>query len=538
MEALGAELVADWDMEAVGVGDWVASNSTLSKVAGSPGGSGTQFLRVTRTSAASSALASQVALFSAGVRYRAKGLYRGDSNAVDKPRVRDTSGSIDNIGLANDTWQDFIDMQEITANGSLQLRTSATSGTVGHWVDFDNISFKAEDLSAWTPNSGAVLTKEVGSPGSSGDLVLRVTTLSGDSQAQARQDVLTAGKTYRVSGWARTDGAAGVEAEVFIGGVNAGTVSSSNTWAYFEKTATAGSATFLLNTKFLAATSDAWTEWDNISVREVIDPPLGPELVVDGDMEALGAELLTNGDFENEGTGWIEIGTPTVTYEDGAPSGSGSKYAKIQTNGGGGVGLRQTNVATIGNRYIFVAHVASDGTSLPRFYDGGAYQWTGTNESNWYRQVVAYQAAGAHLRIVTSGAAGLYSTWDNVSLRAEDLSAWTPGNSATLTKEAGSPWGGDLVLRVARNGVNNPFATQSTISIGKTYRVCGYLRSDGLATARVRDSSIVLASNTTSSWQWFCVDFTATTTNLNFNAATTVDGQWAEFDNISVREVL
>jgi hypothetical protein len=66
-------------------------------------------------------------------------------------------------------------------------------------------------------------------------------------------------------------------------------------------------------------------------------------------------------------------------------------------------------------------------------------------------------------------------------MEAVGVSAWTPNADAVLTKETTNPHGGSQVLRIARDGTNNPNARQVILEFGKRYRFNGYARSDGNA---------------------------------------------------------
>ena len=126
---------------------------------------------------------------------------------------------------------------------------------------------EAATTAAWIANSGAVLTKETTTP-HGGLRCLRVKALLGDAGAQARQDILTIGKTYRFTGWARTDGVAD-KALVFHGGASVD-VATTTAWTKFDFTATAASAQCLLGSRKATADSDYYCEFDNVSVKELV----------------------------------------------------------------------------------------------------------------------------------------------------------------------------------------------------------------------------------------------------------------------------
>lgn len=123
------------------------------------------------------------------------------------------------------------------------------------------------------------------------------------------------------------------------------------------------------------------------------------------------------------------------------------------------------------------------------------------------------------------------------NMEAIGVAAWTAGNSATLSKQTGTPHGGSQVLRVARNGVNNPSATQTILTIGKTYRVQGWMRSDGSAIPTIVGFASNITGTTSTSWQAFDSVLISIGTQLTLRAATSTGTQYCEFDDISITEV-
>jgi hypothetical protein len=119
-----------------------------------------------------------------------------------------------------------------------------------------------------------------------------------------------------------------------------------------------------------------------------------------------------------------------------------------------------------------------------------------------------------------------------------DASNWIPGGSATLTNPTPD------VLRVSRNGVNNPSANQDVVEIGKVYRVAGEARSDGNVTPRVlfgglSGDSVIFVGTTSTSWQSFDVEQEALIDQLiRLQALTSTGTEYGEFRNLTVREVL
>jgi len=121
-------------------------------------------------------------------------------------------------------------------------------------------------------------------------------------------------------------------------------------------------------------------------------------------------------------------------------------------------------------------------------------------------------------------------------MEAADTSAWTAGNSATLTKESGTPHGGSLCLRVAYNGVAAPSANQNIVVTGNTYRVTGWARGDGTSVPAFVCGTVLWAGTSSTSWQSFNVLFTASTITVKLYMNGGVSG-YIEFDDVRVSEI-
>lgn len=129
--------LVDGDMEAVGTAAWTSMDSTLSKVAGSPGGTGSQVLRVTST--ADTFWARQTIL-TTGNRYRVAGWMRSDGTAAPKVVFGATS-STPWTGAASGAWQAV--SGEDTSDGVGLLIGSSDSHP--GWAEADD--FTIENLS-------------------------------------------------------------------------------------------------------------------------------------------------------------------------------------------------------------------------------------------------------------------------------------------------------------------------------------------------------------------------------------------------------
>lgn len=123
-------------------------------------------------------------------------------------------------------------------------------------------------------------------------------------------------------------------------------------------------------------------------------------------------------------------------------------------------------------------------------------------------------------------------------MEAAGVGAWTVANSATLTKETINPHAGSQVLRIARNGVNNPGTEQSVLTVGKRYRARSFARSDGNATPIVRQGGTTYFTGSASTaWQESDFEFTAVAlTHITYRAETSTGAEFVELDDVSVTE--
>ncbi len=122
-------------------------------------------------------------------------------------------------------------------------------------------------------------------------------------------------------------------------------------------------------------------------------------------------------------------------------------------------------------------------------------------------------------------------------MEAVGVGDWTAVNSATLTKETADPHGGTQVLRVARNGVNDPVARQAILTTGKIIHIAGWARSDGNAKPKIHDGFTNFFVGTTStSWQEIDVVGRAGSTLLSCQAQTSTGVEYAELDDMIIVE--
>jgi hypothetical protein len=125
------------------------------------------------------------------------------------------------------------------------------------------------------------------------------------------------------------------------------------------------------------------------------------------------------------------------------------------------------------------------------------------------------------------------------SCEAAGVTAWAAVNSAVLTKSAVTPFAGLLSLQIAYDGVHaNPYARQTVMVIGQTYRLQCHMWGDGGAgIPKIKDSAVTLFTGVNAAaWQAVDVTFVATGTTIDFGADIAVAG-FVKVDTISLVNV-
>jgi hypothetical protein len=116
---------------------------------------------------------------------------------------------------------------------------------------------------------------------------------------------------------------------------------------------------------------------------------------------------------------------------------------------------------------------------------------------------------------------------------------WVVGNSALLTKDLAAPKNGLRNLRVRRNLVNNPYAEQDVVEIGKKYRFQGWVKSDGNAIPSLRVGGQDIWTGTAAMTDWTYFDVTATVTGsqlVRLTSVTSTGSEYTEWDDVSITE--
>jgi hypothetical protein len=455
---------------------------------------------------------------------------------------------------------DFLDQFDISRD---KWETVYSLG-VEKIVDGD---MEAATTAAWTPHSSATLTKETGSPSGFGVQVLKV-DYNGITGQGAKQFVVTIGKKYRLTGYARSSGGSWR----FVDGVGGASLrtGSGTTWAEVDVTYTAAN-----DHLYLTVTSTGWAEFDNISLREVETPGItNPATITANKTFLMPSGTVEKGVMASTSYGqyaaitkfklnsdsrailWVYLQQvePLLGYEILV------KKNKVELYYGSGSSKSLKTSATPSfpiyentwYKLRVVVNTELGPTNRFKIYiDGNKvidYTWHQTPfngevaigaliNSVEFDNVEAYRLPSRQALIAPKNSIigpELISDWD---MEAVGVNLWFPTNNPIRTKELGSPSGiGTQVLRLTYNGTTNPGVVKgSLLTIGKLYRVSGYMRSSGVMVPRVYLGVKAWTGTTSSIWEAFNIDFRATGTD--FLILCIGSGGYCEFDNISVKEI-
>ena len=123
-------------------------------------------------------------------------------------------------------------------------------------------------------------------------------------------------------------------------------------------------------------------------------------------------------------------------------------------------------------------------------------------------------------------------------MEAVGVAAWTANAETTLLSKQEDAYEAAQCLRVGLTAVNYPYAYQTILTIGKTYRVTGKVRSKNVnGRPRLRDAGVAWIWEGSSSTAWQDIDFVfvAQGTALRFYDYSTTANHYSEFDDISVK---
>jgi len=424
----GAELVVDGDMEAAGTAAWTPRNTAvLTKVAGSPSGSGTQVLNI----AGAVGDAAGQTISDVGVQYRFRGWARGDG-ASAYPRI--VCGTQAWAGTTSDTWQYF----DVVFTAVSTVVYWWITGGAG-WVEFDDVSvvnteellsdgdMESDGVSAWTAISGATITKEAGTrTGGGGSQVLQVSVPVADTFGSASQTNLVVGSKYRVCGWAKGDGVNGIPRILLSGATVPWLGTSSSSWQQFDVVFVADATRLDLGLLGDVATIDV-VQYDDVSVMRLDETMLAYDA----------ADMLAR-----------TLPDRTANGNDGAVAGSvgntNSPFgASLYYSGQAGAKVTTPSLSTTSS-FTFETLVRVDGNGVAGY--GRIVEWN----SSSFLYVSNSTSLGLYLSGVTGSPWSImadtirYGEWTHIVLTRDqvsgDIALYTNGELTFSTTAGNEEW--------------------------------------------------------------------------------------------------
>ncbi|MDD5726288.1 MAG: hypothetical protein PHC53_02650 [Patescibacteria group bacterium] len=540
MEATNAAVGgSDWDMEALDTSVWTPgiSGATLSKVAGSLSGTGSRKLRVTSTGSGGFAYQSNLIL---GHTYRFRGWAAGDGG-TGIPSLRVGGGGTFWTGTNSISPQYFDVVATVDSSSSPLLNNSGGAGT---YADFDDIVINDVTAGSYTAYQ-SIVSKSIASP-HSGAQALRVAYDGSHAYGAAYQIILTAGKRYRVTGWARGDGGVALPMIAKEGSaVWSGTASAAWQRFDFDLGPNIGTA-FYLQCNNLAA--GRWVEFDDVQVIDLsatptrfqapVIPPVN--VLVDGNQEATNSAVpLVDGNMEAAGiAAWLNvIGT---TSKSSASPHSGGQSLRITATGGVLAEAAQIGILQAGHVYRVKGWARGDGLagSVNVIIGGsGTTQPVATLSNTWQQfDITGLCSGAASLYFYSAGLTNNtgYAEYDDITIT--DVTAaldWLVYGDAIVSKRTETPHSGSQCLRFTYGGTPG-WGGYKALTVGHRYLFKGWMRGDGVRAPIVYDfgTGAVLVTGTISTeWQYFekaFCDVGALTIYLSSSAG------YVEFDDLEL----
>ena len=392
----------------VTAGSWTAGNSAIaSKQTTSPYG-GKQVLKIAHNGTNSPYVLNGTLVV--GKRYKATGWARSDGNCL--PYLADASLGVFWTGTNSTAWQ-RID-STLVATGAAPQFVSLNCTVAGQYTEWDDMqvteysapltmpknlladgnmestnaavalvdgNMESASTSSWAVTN-ITLTKDTTTP-HSGTRNMRL-TYSASAIGYASQGILTSGKTYRVTGWARGDGTGtGIPLVEDDNGAH-WTGTNSNSWQAIDVTYIqgAGGADFVLLGSSLSATH--YVEFDDITITDV----------------TAGSYIIANS---------------IVSKNTTSPHG-GNQVIRVAFDGTNATGYASQVVIEAGKSYHIIGWARGDGTAYPRLLDGyGGLSWVGTDSVLWQRIDYVGTALYSRFDLFAQGlSAGKYVEFDDV----------------------------------------------------------------------------------------------------------------------------
>ncbi len=407
-------------------------------------------------------------------------------------------------------------------------------------------NMEASGTGSWVALRNAALVKTVVGQ-HSGKQALRVTNVTPDTNPAAYQSLLmTTGKVYRLTGFARGDGVNGIPAVSTQDAAPDWLGTNSTSWQRFDITVKARAAYTVLYDKNNVT---GYTEFDDVTVT-----------LYPGKIQNQEKNLLADGNMEASGTGsWTAvIGSPTISKTtSGTKSG---KQALSFLSDGLNRSLINSTTLTDGKTYRITGWAKGDGTNSPAIYtkNGTVEVWSGTTSATWQRFNVVF-TGNTNLRFYNIGYTGQTVYFDDVqvteyagktqntekqllvdgNMENSGVASWTADNSI-LSKQTTNPHSGNQVLRIGWISGSTALAERNIFTLGKRYRITGWARGDGTGAPglSLQGGASPWYGTSSPSWQRFDTILIPTSdTWLYLNGTSLSATHYVEFDDVMLTEV-
>lgn len=447
------QLATDGNAETSGTSAWTAINSaTLSKQSATRlGGTGTQVLRVARNGV-STPLARQTIL-TVGQVYRVNGYVRSDGSATPKVYTNGTTTTLF-TGTTSTAWQPF-DAVFMAAATDISFGSNTNTGT--KYVEFDDVTvsldthvrtgellldgnMETSGTATWIPGSHVILSKETGAP-HGGSQVIRLTTVAGGN-AVGGQLILTLGKTYRATGYARSDSASSTTPGIYLtagGAIWIGTTSAS--WQPFDFTFKPGSSIF-----YLFGAGSQYVEFDDVSVTEV-DPLVGIPTngVVLGSSSGAGGHLTNAYTFDGTNDN-VNIYSSDLNSVFNPDEGTLVAWAKVSSGAIWSNTVRRIATLTVDANNKISIYKTATANQLRVDYIAGGTTKSVTDVSlagttNWFQLGISWSKSGDMVKAYINGAQ-VGSTQTGLGTWVGNIAATTAAIGAAGSAGTTEPWSG------------------------------------------------------------------------------------------------
>jgi len=322
--------------------------------------------------------------------------------------------------------------------------------------DGDMEAVGTTDYVAW---QSATLTKETDTP-HSGSQYLKVAYNGSPGPGARVNNTVEVGKTYRITGWAKSDGTWTPQINDFTTTLWTGTLSTD--WQYFDfvKTWDNSAKDFLL---YHSGQTSGYTAWDDITVQEI--PNSDPVYIADGKgwNESVANEttgFLSNADWEIDSGTWKVVnngGSDGKKHIDCIATGKVFRDSK-QAYGAWEFDIYKTADAGSSVFVLMSDIVGTLGTNTNSYY----FNFASTEKFELYRDT-----SGATLLQQSSGTFSL-NTWYRIRL-TRDGTTWTmyhsTDNGQTYTA---TPLGYSVADAAPHTSSNVAFAWST--AVGGKYR--------------------------------------------------------------------